>query len=248
MTKQILFTPGHCAVCGETPTVKSHIIPRALALDLRGKQKHLVSGELDRPGIKYLQNGRWDPHLLCRDHEGRLSHIDDYGISFIRRFCEVSDQSTRQHAIPIANDRPHLLQAFFLALIWKKNLSNRGKGRPCELGPYASAIRNVLFSGHVFPSPLFLVQNPTAVDGQRIPIAVEPYRVKMRDTNAWKCDLGWLSAVVTLDKRGWPQEWLQFDATSQDPAPVITLDRAQPSLAPILQNMRSTFLKLNGRS
>jgi hypothetical protein len=141
MTRQLLFTPGQCAVCGNTPTVKSHIIPRALALDLRGKQKHLVSGELERPGVKFLQNGRWDPHLLCRDHEERLSHIDDYGISFIRRFC-----ATRQHAIPVANDRPLLLQAFFLALIWKKNLSNRGKGRPnwdhtpLRLAMYCSAV------------------------------------------------------------------------------------------------------------
>jgi hypothetical protein len=217
MSDTITFARGSCAVCGVSPTVKSHIIPRALAHDLRGDSKHLVSGDLDRPGIKYLQSGRWDPHILCREHEAGLSRFDDYGVLFVRAF--------RNGGVPIGNQgfklenpRPRDLQMFFLALIWRKDLSDQAKGQPSQLGPYAACIRAALFNGVDVLSPTLLFQSPTSVGGERTPIAVEPYRVKLRHFNAWYCGLGWVDAVVKLDRRPWSAEWGPFDATKANPA------------------------------
>lgn len=243
MSETISFERGSCAVCGSTPTVKSHIIPRALAHDLRGDGKHLVSGEIDRPGIRYLQSGRWDGYILCGVHEGRLTRYDDYGVEFIRNFRNLPSVFKRGDHFALTNSSPADLQRFLLAVIWRKNLSNQARGQPCGLGPYAQAISNTLFAGEEIESPALTFQSVIAIDGERTPIATEPYKVKLAGFNAWYCGFGWLDAVVKLDKRNWPPEWQPYDATKNNVARVVGMNPRNiqdiPSLSPILKQMKS---------
>jgi hypothetical protein len=236
------FTPGSCAVCGTSPTVKSHIIPRAIAHDLRGTSKHLVSGELDRTGVKFLQSGRWDPHILCKEHEASLSAFDDYGVQFVRSFRSDSIPVGKK-GFEVENPNPRHLQMFLLSLIWRKDLSNRAKGQHSQLGPYARNIEKALFEDGGMESPALIFQSPTSVAGKRTPIAVEPFKVKLQNTNSWLCGLGWIDAAVKLDRRHWPREWAQFDATKTKPARIVAMDTIDilnnPSLRPLIDQMKA---------
>lgn len=237
------FVPGHCAVCGAQPTVKSHIIPRGLAHDLRGDSKHLIGGSIFRPGISLPQSGRWDSKILCAQHEAALTVYDDYGIRFVRAF-RAAPFDGRDRVTILPNPIPSHLQLFFLAMIWRKDLSNQVMGETSKLGPYAEKIAASLFEGRLINAPVVLMRSPTSINDQRISIFVEPHRAKFGIWNAWKCDLGWIGGIVILDRRPVSADWQYLDGSRSERVEVVNMDmidiRRMKLLDPILANMRQS--------
>src|SRR4051794_14301618 len=74
-----------CAICGDSKTVGSHIVPRALAHEIRadGKDLSILSSGVKKP--KFSQSGLVDRTLLCSGHEAITGELDRYGVEFIRR-------------------------------------------------------------------------------------------------------------------------------------------------------------------
>lgn len=237
----MLFTPGRCALCGSQPTVKSHIIPRGLAHDLRADSKHLIGGNLHKLGVSFPQSGRWDSKILCEKHEAALTVYDDYGIRFVRAFRNTL-LGGEAPTIAVPNPTPSHLQRFFLALIWRKDLSNQVFGKASELDSYSGLIREALFNNKELNTPIIILRSPTALNGKRIAVFVEPHRAKFGELNAWKCDLGWIGAMVVLDQKPLLTEWRHLDATRHTIAEVVNMDpidiRSMDILRPILSNMR----------
>lgn len=212
-----------CLICGLSPTVKSHILPRSLSLDLKRDDKHLVSSRLGENSLRKVQNGRWSYKILCDTHEKHLGPADKYGIEFARRAI-AHKLPTAHFSVP--NPQPDLLKKFILSLIWRADAAERADGRQSQLGSYEAAIRHCIFENGTLEAPIFFLRPNLTADGRPVPIALEPTRVRMRDCNGWKLGFGNLDAVAKLDKKPWPKEWSEVDASIQ--TSVLILD-AEPS-------------------
>lgn len=229
-----------CAVCGASPTVKSHIIPRALALDLKRGEKHLVTGRLGQEGIRELQNGRWSYKILCEAHEKHLGSADKYGVEFVRAIMSRGEQSGD---FTIQNSQPYLLKKFILALIWRADTADKAEGLPSRLGPYDQLIRKCIFHEGDLDAPIYFLRPNLTADGNPLPIALEPTRVRMHHCNGWKLGFGNLDVIVKLDKKPWPKEWKAVDASLQTSVLVLDAEpsdiRDAPAYHPLIRQMKT---------
>ncbi|QRI63628.1 hypothetical protein JQ506_22990 [Shinella sp. PSBB067] len=219
--------------------MKSHIIPRALSLDLKRGEKHLVSGRLGQDGIRKLQNGRWSYKILCEMHEKHLGPADKYGVEFVR---SIMSRDAKTGDFTIHNSQPHLLKKFILALIWRADAANKAEGLSSRLGPYDQLIRNCIFLGGDLNAPIYFLRPNLTADGTPLPITLEPTRVRMRDCNGWKLGFGNLDVMVKLDKKPWPKAWEAVDASLQTSVLVLDAEpsaiRDAPAYHPLIRQMK----------
>lgn len=217
-----------CLVCGASPTVKSHILPRALALDLKRGDKHLMAGRLGEPGLRRFQNGRWSWKILCDEHERQLGLADKYGVEIVRAIN--SERATQDFAIP--NRQPSLLKKFVLSLIWRADAADRVESRRSRLGSYDAIIKDCIFGTADLDAPLYFLRPNLTGNGKLLPIAVEPTRIRVRDCNGWKLGFGNLDAIIKLDKKPWPRGWRVLDAGVQTSVTVLNASPSEISEAP----------------
>ena len=140
-----------CVVCGSVPTIKSHLIPRAVVGELRGDEPYVHVTEVDVPGSVYSQSGDSFYGLLCSEHERALSRFDDYGVRIVRKIEKLMSQMGEdQKGIELQNSSPSLFKGFVLACIWRAVWSLHGKKFGLSLGPYEKRIRRFLFEDEEF--------------------------------------------------------------------------------------------------
>jgi len=60
-----------CVICGKSPVVKSHLMPRALMLDIRGEEKTLIAG--NRFKAEFSTNKTESGGAFCVPHTRRKS-------------------------------------------------------------------------------------------------------------------------------------------------------------------------------
>lgn len=80
-----------CIICGTEKTVRSHILPKAVARDLRRGHAHTIVGSSRYDGVKKLPGGAFSDHLLCKKHEAVTSKFDTYAVGFLRRAKDAFD-------------------------------------------------------------------------------------------------------------------------------------------------------------
>ena len=105
-----------CVICGASPTVKSHLLPRSLALDIRGSAPNLVHGSAKRDGYLVNQNGVWDDSLLCSTHEEQSGLGDKYAVELIRSL-ETKGKPRPEGGFSLPNPKPALLQHFVYSTV-----------------------------------------------------------------------------------------------------------------------------------
>lgn len=87
---------GICKFCGyEKELIRAHIIPESLyPADEKGNRRHIVldvNGELPK---SQLQNGYYDPKLVCRECEDLFSAGDDYAKELLVDRCSEKVKKT----------------------------------------------------------------------------------------------------------------------------------------------------------
>lgn len=203
---------AHCVVCGDTPTVKSHLIPRAIFHDMKRPSHPIVGNTLRGPGYVELQSGYFDRSILCARHEAMLGPPDNYGVRFCRSFIRQVAQGTTH--VRVANPKPDLLVKFAGACIWRAATS-RTQGNPSRwLGPYAERIERSLF-GDVEFRPLLLVsrQSYRSSTGEPLNIGALPHRYQELGVNFWRFIAGGLIFDLKLDNRSTPPAMRTLDAS-----------------------------------
>ncbi|SFI52405.1 hypothetical protein [Caulobacter sp. UNC279MFTsu5.1] len=189
-----------CLICTTSPTVKSHILPRALFHAMKREGQQLVAGRKDGPGYRVLQSGEWDDRLLCAEHEAALGGFDRYGVEFCREAKRQMDSGKR--ALEIPNPKPRALVGFACACIWRYAASRSG-GRPERaLGPYAQRLKEVLFEASDF-SPLLLVsRHAYEIDaGETMNLAMLPHIYNEEELRFWRFIVCGLIFDLKLDNR-----------------------------------------------
>ena len=192
-----------CLICSAEPTVKSHIIPRALFHAMKRDGHQLVGGRGDGPGYRVLQAGDWDDRLLCSRHEAALGEADRYGVAFCLEAKRQSDMG--KHYYDVANPRPDLLVAFASACVWRYAAS-RSNGRPERaLGPYAGKIQRALFEQGDFSPFLLVSRHAYEIEpGQIMNMGVLPHLYHEEGIRFWRFIVLGLIFDLKLDNRATP--------------------------------------------
>jgi hypothetical protein len=159
-----------CAICGRDETVKSHIIPKAFAHDVRDGATHVVAGSTVAKVARTSQGGFFSDTLLCSTHENLTAATDKYAVEFVRRVSSTWQDRTKTAALTIVNPRPELLRSFALLTIWRE--VHGAPGSRLSLGPYEDAVRRHIFDADVAPDWAIIVQRTNFV--------IEPPRVCRR--------------------------------------------------------------------
>ncbi len=235
---------GKCVICGESPTVKAHLFPRALMLDIRGLSPQLVAGSRHRDGVKLHQNGEWDEKLLCSRHENMLGAGDTYGVDFCRRWREVGISWPGEKAISVANPEPDKLTHFAYGIVWRHVHCKGGRDLKLDLGSYSRKMLRDMENFGSYRLQLLVGRNPLTVQGQRADIGIAPYRDRMGDLNVWHFTISGLDFYFKTDRRPFPSSWLPYLANGNDPVVIVqTAERdlhQVPKLFPILGRMLRT--------
>lgn len=238
---------GRCVICGVGPTVKAHLFPRALMLDMKADSPQLVGGNRHRDGVKLQQNGEWDDALLCAYHETSIGIGDDYGVRFCRSFRTKGIQRPNDRALDVPNARPDLLMHFAYAVIWRHVASASGWADRLDLGPFGDEMLDAMQARGPYDLELIVGRNPLTVRGQQVDIAIAPYRERMERWNVWQFTISGLDFYLKTDRRPFPESWRPYLANSNNPIVVGQIDERGihqvPKLFPILHRMRRTTWK-----
>lgn len=230
-----------CLVCGSSATVKSHIFPRSLMLDVRGNDPHLHQIQLDREGSKFLQNGPWDDDILCAEHEELTQAADDYAAKFCREAVAKVSQSSGRGTIP--NPKPDLLAKFAYQTVWRFSGSRLGRGVN-TLGPFSDIMRDCSFGSRTPELPVLLARNHlTMPDGSESSLVVAPFPSRLGQWRCWLFSVGGVQFYTKCDRRPFPNGWQDYFANRNNPAVILKLEKMQAHLVPILQPVMRQMAK-----
>lgn len=226
-----------CIVCGNPQTVRSHILPKALARDLRRGHSHTIVGSSRHDGIKKLPGGVFSDDLLCQEHEAITSKFDKYGVEFLRRAKDAFD-AFGPASFWVENHEPNTLSRFVAAVIWREAHAFDGQ----RLGPYEKPVREHIFEDGTLDWPMMVWRdNFTLTSNRAIEFNTHPYRTKFLARNAWMFTALGFSFIAVSDRRG--IEGLPDDMTANHSNPLRVIVGHQrdyrdvPNIQPILKRM-----------
>ncbi len=214
-----------CKICSHPETVNSHVIPKALALDVRGSDKHAIVASKKYNVGKPSQSGNINRNLLCDLHEKPTSIIDKYGIEFVRRIATTWKAHQLAGSMPVDNPQPQLLRRFALLTIWRQvHTDDTGN---LTLGRYNKVIQDGLFGNSELPDWPVIVQRTNALDSHHTPVDfnLHPFRTKIFERNSWLFTAAGVKFVVVSDSQGLPAKYSTFRADINNPAIVAISER-----------------------
>lgn len=208
-----------------------------MMLDMRTESGPLLEASRHREGYIERQNGVWDDRFLCKRHEDEAGGGDDYAVRLSRRLRDDCWPHPRGKGHQIDNPRPDLLQRFVYGTIWRHCVAPVSAPSRLKLGPYQDRIEKALFGDGPFDLPIVVgITNVTGKDGKPVPMAVAPYRLKLRDLTIWHFVVGYLDVMMKTDARPWPKEWSPLFA-DQNPMTLLHPDRTDLATVPFLREL-----------
>ncbi len=192
----------NCLICGASPTIKSHLIPRVMAVEVQVGNAHAVVSP-SSPGYRESQSGRTDTSILCGPCDSSIGRFEG---STAKAFESLRNAgvSVRDGALVSAEQAPDVTLRFYAALLWKYAVARRDLGR-IDLGPYKNELQKVAFEGAPIPDffdaalmRLRLNPNDTSVFAYRAP---KPDRKD--GLNMYRVLVGGVLAFVKVDRRPW---------------------------------------------
>jgi hypothetical protein len=152
---------ANCRICGDTPTIKSHLIPEAFVREIffhpKADERHmLVSNE---KGFKTQSTtGRYEPDLLCGKCDGVLGAYEDRALSLLKELRQVeigtkkgTDSVFYSGVYPFRVQRVDDFIRFACGILWKYMSVPDTNPSHIRLGPYRELIEQVCFLGAPIP-------------------------------------------------------------------------------------------------
>ncbi|MBC2771064.1 hypothetical protein [Pusillimonas minor] len=137
-----------CLVCGSMPTIKSHLIPRAMAREVQVGKAHAVAF---KPGkFSYTQSGLYEQNILCAACDNKLGLAEKLAIQTFRRIRkEAKALPVGEYLLSgIAGDS---ILRFICGVLWKYSVASKENGR-IALGRYQDILQKTAFTSIDVPS------------------------------------------------------------------------------------------------
>lgn len=198
-----------CKGCEEErPLIKAHVIPRSFFLDLKGDSPFLHSlGFSDGAAFdKKSPAGEYDQGILCKECDGHIGKLDQYGKEF---FIEQSYESKpvyhglEEVGLEVTGIDGARLSKFILSIIWRASISERDFSKNVRLGPHSPTLKEFVFNDVVTPKSfgcfLYKFSKSRSVQ-QAEKIITSPVRDRLGCTNYYKFCLAGYSIWVRVDQ------------------------------------------------
>lgn len=188
-----------CLICGDAKTIKSHLIPRAMAREVQiGKAHAVTNGSND---FKHTQSGLFEKMILCEPCDGKLGELENIAI---KAFREIRSKAKLlpNGSYNLAGFTGNEILRFIAGLLWKYSVASPDNGR-IDLGSYQDKLRNIAFSNanipEYFDAMLFRLKLHHGDDG------VFAYRAPILDkqegVNGYRILVGGVFIFAKVDKQ-----------------------------------------------
>lgn len=213
-----------CRVCGTSPTVRSHHIPRTFIKGIRGTDKHALLTDRDRPGHRFTQAGTFSDDLFCAEHEAVTGHLDDIAV----RFCKAvyaGPPMVAGSAFKVDGFDPIALVRFACSILLRCHYASRDETRLVDLGPYAVDLAAVVFDRDLTCAPHVYVYTAVGGEVDFRELASLPASMRVDHTRRWSFQCGGVAFVTDLGraKPAFPASLLTEGAPIR--GPVFDFDR-----------------------
>lgn len=216
--------PSTCRVCGASPTVRSHHIPRAFIKGIRGTDKHALLTDRDRPGHRPTQGGTFSDDIFCTEHEAVTGQLDDIAV----RFCKAAYAGPPMVAgssFEVAGFDPIELVRFACSILLRCHYSRRDETRLINLGPYADELARVVFQRDLAHAPHVYVYAAVGGELDFRELASLPASRRVDHLRRWSFQCGGVAFVTDLgrSKPAFPASLLTENGPVR--GPVFDFDR-----------------------
>ena len=199
-------SPG-CRVCN-SPTIRAHLIPRAFARDMRKGGSDLRMGSIDQTGYTSSKSGVFDDAILCADCDGKLGVLDDYAVTFCRRFEDervMIKEPNRSDMFFIDSVDTDKLVRFAASVCWRHSISKRHEASTIQLGPFERQFQAVSFGETdvaLEPALIIWANQTKNIDIKKL--AFSPTMHRQYGLRFCSMILGGVSFVLKVDRRPLP--------------------------------------------
>lgn len=192
----------NCLICGASPTIKSHLIPRVMAVEVQVGIAHAIVSP-SSPGYDDSQSGLWDKTILCGACDSSIGRFEG---STAKAFKSLRNAGVgvRDRSLVSTDQAPDVTLRFYAALLWKYAVADRSLGQ-IDLGPYKYELQKVAFGGA--PIPDFFDAALMRLRLNSDDVGVFAYRAPKLDRkgglNMYRVLVGGVLAFVKVDRRPW---------------------------------------------
>lgn len=188
-----------CLVCGKTPTVRSHLIPRAMAREVQVGTGHAV---IKRPGeFIHTQSGLYETSILCADCDNALGRIENIAAKAFRRIRQEA-KKLGEGKYWIAGVSGDDILRFLAGVMWKFSVAST-RHEKIQLGPYQQIAQELAFSDGLLPDSCdaWLVRLKIKEDDDSVFAYRAPKPDRIHGVNGYRLILGGVFAFVKTDQR-----------------------------------------------
>ncbi len=201
-----------CKFCNQNKDlVKSHVIPRFFF-------KPLMDGEVPRShnlkgnpkNSRRIPAGIWDDSILCQDCERLFSPYDNYAKEFFfDEFEKFSKQKEGEKGgvIEVSQYDYKNLKLFCLSLLWRCSVSKKMEFEMVNVGKkYEAQLKKMILNddpGIFSDFPIMFTIYKEEFNEKSL---IAPYRLRIKDYNAYRFFLGKFGFQVKVDQQSFPKE------------------------------------------
>lgn len=189
-----------CVICGQSPVVETHLLPRAVALAIRGDLPALWLGSIHHEGYELSQSGMFD-WLLCKRHEGEIGKYETYAIAFCRDLV-LTPQEIREGAFAREGTDNDKLIRFACSVLWRFHASSLPAAKTVDLGAkWESILRAITFDNAPVNRPEMLVARyaPSRIPDDKW--ATQPSMGKFDGRRVWSFVIYGMVFMIKLDQQ-----------------------------------------------
>lgn len=188
-----------CLICGSTPTIKSHLLPRTFAREVQVGKAHALARSPD--DYDHTQSGVFEQDMLCKNCDNNLGKFENIAAQAFRKIRKSAKDAVVGKYL-LAGSKGDDILRFAAGTLWKYSVSSEQNGR-IDLGPYRDILRDIAFNQSPIPASidalLFRLKTHDEDDG------VFAYRTPKSDrqegVNGYRLLVGGMLIFIKTDKQ-----------------------------------------------
>ena len=188
-----------CIICGDAPTIKSHLIPRTLAREVQVGKAHAYVRSSNN--FDHTQSGIFERNILCKTCDNELGKFENIAATAFRKIREEAKNSALGEYTLRGASGDDILR-FVAGLLWKYSVASTKNGR-IDLGPYQKVMRDIAFALKPIPTNidalLCRLKSHNGDDGVFAYRAPKPDR--QENVNGYRILVGGIFIFVKIDQQ-----------------------------------------------
>ena len=188
-----------CLICGSTPTIKSHLIPRSMAIEVQVGKAHAVTTINEE--VVQTQSGIYEQDILCGPCDNHLGKMENAALKAFRKIREVAANYV-DGEYKLNNVKGDDIIRFIAGLLWKYSVASVRNGR-INLGPYQTLVKDIAFSTNEVPLVIdaLLIRLKTHSHDENVFSYRTPMPDRKEGVNGYRLVVGGMFIFVKLDKQ-----------------------------------------------